>query len=99
MAVEHLPSPLKSQVNKVKVLSAQFLPENEHALTPAVKNIKQAIVDCRRDEQSPLVAFVSKMQPVESRLYSVVTRTDINYEMSQRLIAVTRVYSGVLRVG
>ena len=43
--------------------------------------------------------YVTKMQPFSSRLYNLATR---NYEQSvltQRLVAIARVYSGTLRKG
>ena len=46
-----------------------------------------------------MVVYVSKMQPFNSRLYDIATKSAQRSETTQRLVAVSRVYSGTLRVG
>ena len=92
MAVKHLPSPLQAQVTKIDVLSHEF-----KKATPLYVPVKEAIVNCNREE--PIVVYVSKMQPFNSRLYDIATRSTERSETSHRLIAISRVYSGKLKEG
>ena len=45
------------------------------------------------------MVYVTKMQPFSSRLYDITTRSLEKSEEKQRLIAVSRVFSGTLKVG
>lgn len=91
MVIQCLPSPKESQVNKVESLSSQFATKNERYL-----DLKNSIVGCKQD--GPLVVFVTKMQPVPSKLYDATVHGEASYE-SQRLVAVARVYSGTIYRG
>ena len=92
MVVNKLPSPLDAQTMKVDALSTEFKRN-----TPRYLALKQAIVKCNRED--PIVVYVSKMQPFNSRLYDIATRSAERSATSLRLIAISRVYSGRLKVG
>ena len=92
MVINKLPSPLEAQKFQIDALSVEF-----KRGTPKYRPVRKAIVECNREE--PIVVYVSKMQPFNSRLYDIAIRSAERSEGSQRLIAISRVYSGRLRVG
>ena len=92
MVTEHLPSPITAQQTKIDTLSIEFKKK-----TPLYLPVRQAITETSSKE--PVVVYVSKMQPFNSRLYDIATRSAQRSESTQRLVAVSRVYSGTLRVG
>lgn len=50
-------------------------------------------------EDVPAVAYVTKMQPISSRLYDIVTRAQVKSELPVRSIAFSKVFSGKLKRG
>ena len=45
------------------------------------------------------MAYVTKMQPISSRVYDIVTRAPEKSEQSIRFVAFSRVFSGTLKKG
>lgn len=54
---------------------------------------------CDSRPDVPAVAYVTKMQPMSSKLYDIVTRAQEKSESSVRSIAFSRVFSGTLKRG
>ena len=95
MVIEHLPSPDQAQGNRFK----QFCPALANPKAPpAVVAIKDAIIQCA-NTNAPTIAYVTKMQAFPSRLYDILTKSEEKSTEKQRLIAVTRVFSGCLKTG
>jgi translation elongation factor EF-G len=62
-----------------------------------VENIYKSI--CKADHDGPLVVFVCKMQPYDSKMYDASIRSASRSDETQRLIAIARVFSGVIYQG
>jgi translation elongation factor EF-G len=96
MVIENLPSPQDAQETRLK----QFCPA---LLAPGLQEpqslIRDAINKCDQRDDAPTVVYVTKMQPFSSRLYDITTRSLEKSVEKQRLIAVSRVFSGTLKVG
>ena len=89
MVVQHLPPPSDSQEGKLSVICPALLssrpPRSEEeyqqvessgrTLEEDWNNLRASVLHCKRDADTPSVAYVTKMQPVSSRLYDIVTRS------------------------
>lgn len=54
---------------------------------------------CSSSEDAPAVAYVTKMQPISSRLYDIVTRAQVKSDSPVRSIAFSKVFCGKLKRG
>lgn len=96
MVCDHLPSPDQAQ----KLRYRQFCPFLANpALPPTYHPIRNAIENCKSGEDIPTSVYVTKMQPFSARLYDITTRAQEKSKEKQRLIAISRVFSGTLKVG
>ena len=86
-----LPSPKEGQPKKIDSLAVDF-----RNRTKAFLNIRKLIIDCNEEKQ-PIIVYVTKMQPFSSRIYNAASRTNEECVSGQRLVAISRVYSGKLR--
>jgi len=91
MVVQHLPSPRVSQESKLEVVCPSLLSQQGP--------LKEALAKCANSSEVPTVAYITKMQPVSSRLYDVVTRAQTVSTGPVRSIAFSRVFSGCLIKG
>lgn len=100
MVVDHLPNPQEAQANRMKIfcpfLCQPNLKEQYHGLKEAIEKCESGL---RGDKDVPTTVYVTKMQPFSSRLYDITARSTEKSIGSQRLIAISRVFSGTLRVG
>ena len=95
MVIGHLPSPDQAQQIRYK----QFCPALANPKAPPkVAEIREAIIKCANIE-APTIAYVTKMQPFSSKLYDIITKAEEPSPEKQRLIAVTRVFSGCMKTG
>jgi len=70
------------------------------------QEIKNAIIGCKLGKISesgensvPTTVYVTKMQPFDAKLYDITTRAIQKSSSKTRMIAISRVFSGILRVG
>lgn len=91
MVVQHLPSPRGAQESKLGVVCPQLLSQQGP--------LREALAKCANAAEGPTVAYITKMQPVSSRLYDVVTRAQVPSTGPVRSIAFSRVFSGCLTKG
>jgi translation elongation factor EF-G len=85
MVVAHLPSPRLAQESKLSIICPSLLqpkpPKTEDSswVIPSPQEewdrLREAVIGCKNGESAPAIAYVTKMQPVSSRLYDVVTRS------------------------
>ena len=68
MVTEHLPTPQMAHKAKIDTLSAEFKKK-----TPLYLPVRKAITEGCQTE--PVVVYVSKMQPFNSRLYDIATKS------------------------
>ena len=106
MVVQHIPSPATAQETKIAVvcpgLKADRAPrqdEDSEENQVEWEALKAAVIHCSHDSSAPVVAYATKMQPVSSRLYDIVTRAQVKSESSVRMVAFSRVFSGQLKRG
>lgn len=57
------------------------------------------MIKSKNEIGDPTIAYVTKMQPVSSRLYDIVTRAQDKSVSSVRMVAFSRVFSGCLHRG
>lgn len=94
MVIDHLPSPDQAQ----KLRYQQFCPilANPNISAP-MKVLRDDIVNC--NHKGAVTVFVTKMQAFSSRLYDITTRSQEKSTEKLRFVAISRVFSGVLKVG
>ncbi len=91
--IEQLPSPIEGQKAKVNKLSVEFQRNRK-----IYQNLKRAISTCNQNYE-PIVIFVTKMQPFSSRIYDMAIRSSEKSQTVNRLVAISRVYSGRVKPG
>ena len=71
-----------------------------------IREVKNAIMGCKLgkilesgENSVPTTAYVTKMQPFDAKLYDITTRAFQKSAGKTRMIAICRVFSGILRVG
>ena len=109
MVVQQLPSPRDAQRARLPALFGRPL-----ALPPAAHAVEDAVARCDADDSAPVLAFVIKMFSVSAKEYAAaLPRADAAAATASavaagegsgdddgaQLIAVARVFSGVLRPG
>ena len=93
MVIRALPSPKEGQAKKIDSLAVDFRNKTKEYLP-----IRNLIINCNQTEE-PIIVYVTKMQPFSARLYNAAARVNEESVSGQRLIAISRVYSGKLRQG
>lgn len=106
MVVQQLPSPRDAQRARLPALFGRPL-----ALPPAARAVEDAVAQCDAADSAPVLAFVIKMFSVSAKEYAAAlpradaaaaaahTAGDGSDGDGSQLIAVARVFSGVLRPG
>mmetsp|Transcript_25604 Transcript_25604/g.19367 ORF Transcript_25604/g.19367 Transcript_25604/m.19367 type:complete len:115 (+) Transcript_25604:100-444(+) len=91
MVVQHLPSPNVAQKNRLAVICPQ--------LTKKASLLRTQIEECSQDEGAETVAYITKMQPFNSKIIEALTRIPNASGNSQAMIGFARVFSGRLKLG
>ena len=109
MVVNRLPSPKRHQKERLSVFWPMLaeLP-NDVAHRPlgiseeeyhTCKKIKESIENWDNSDDAPVVIFISKMQPIDSKSYKIATKKDDSSTESKWLIGFGRVFSGKIKKG
>mmetsp|Transcript_2734 Transcript_2734/g.4663 ORF Transcript_2734/g.4663 Transcript_2734/m.4663 type:complete len:342 (+) Transcript_2734:445-1470(+) len=103
MVIEHLPSPCQAQAERY----LKFCPILANPKLPsALQRFKNGIMECNNviagqdgEANADTVVFITKMQPFSARLYDITIKSLERSQETQRLVAISRVFSGKLHVG
>ena len=109
MIVNRLPSPMQHQRERLAVfcpMLAELPSESVHRPLgvseeeyETLKRIKEGIESWDNSDDAPIVIFISKMQPIDTKSYEIATKTENKTKEHKRLIGFGRVFSGRIRKG
>ena len=113
MVINKLPSPKKHQKERIDVFcpvlhniyetgNKQLENIKDEGLQSIMQeriNIANSIHDWDASSEAPVVAYISKMQPISSKTYALAVKRPEEEKYEGRLLGFGRVFSGVLKAG